>query len=107
MQTTPSESGSLSSENQAAPADTTTGSTFKSLGLNPDLLKAIEAAGYTSPTPVQELAIPPALEGKDILASAQTGTGKTAAFILPILERFVSPARVVEGAKCRGPRALV
>ncbi|AXT54928.1 DEAD/DEAH box helicase [Aquimarina sp. MMG015] len=59
---------------------------FESLGLSDALLKAIEKKGYTIPSPIQEKAIPPILEGKDVLASAQTGTGKTAGFTLPILQ---------------------
>ncbi|WNH07935.1 DEAD/DEAH box helicase [Thalassobellus suaedae] len=58
---------------------------FKSLGLSDTLLKAISKKGYTTPSPIQEKAIPPVLEGKDVLASAQTGTGKTAGFTLPLL----------------------
>ncbi|MDD3342113.1 MAG: DEAD/DEAH box helicase [Sulfurospirillaceae bacterium] len=59
---------------------------FSQLKLSAPLLKAVSEEGYTSPTPVQEKAIPPILEGRDILAGAQTGTGKTAGFTLPILE---------------------
>lgn len=59
---------------------------FKSLGLNNALLKAVEKQGYTTPSPIQEKAIPLILEGKDVLASAQTGTGKTAGFTLPMLQ---------------------
>lgn len=59
---------------------------FKSLGLSDALLKAISKKGYTAPSPIQQKAIPPILEGKDVLASAQTGTGKTAGFTLPILQ---------------------
>ena len=59
---------------------------FKSLGLNNALLKAVEKQGYNSPSPIQEKAIPLILEGKDVLASAQTGTGKTAGFSLPMLQ---------------------
>ncbi|WP_194767106.1 DEAD/DEAH box helicase [Tamlana sp. I1] len=58
---------------------------FQSLGLSEALLKAISKKGYTTPSPIQEKAIPPVLEGKDVLASAQTGTGKTAGFTLPLL----------------------
>ena len=58
---------------------------FKNLGLSANLLKAIDKKGYTTPSPIQEKAIPPVLEGKDVLASAQTGTGKTAGFTLPLL----------------------
>lgn len=59
---------------------------FSDLNLSAPLLKAIQDEGYTTPTPVQEKAIPPILEGRDMLAGAQTGTGKTAGFTLPILE---------------------
>ncbi|MBF8151350.1 DEAD/DEAH box helicase [Winogradskyella sp. F6397] len=58
---------------------------FKSLGLSEPLLKAIQKKGYETPSPIQAKAIPPVLEGKDVLASAQTGTGKTAGFTLPLL----------------------
>lgn len=60
--------------------------TFKELGLSAELLKAIEQKGYTTPTPIQLKAIPVVLDRKDIMASAQTGTGKTAGFVLPILQ---------------------
>ena len=60
---------------------------FQSLGLSKALLKAINNQGYTEPSPIQEKAIPLILKGKDILASAQTGTGKTAGFTLPMLQR--------------------
>lgn len=59
---------------------------FEQLGLTAPLLKALQKEGYTTPTPIQAQAIPPALQGKDILGLAQTGTGKTAAFALPILQ---------------------
>lgn len=59
---------------------------FSSLGLSDALLKAISKKGYTTPSPIQQKAIPPILEGNDVLASAQTGTGKTAGFTLPILQ---------------------
>ena len=60
--------------------------TFDSLGLSEPLLKAIAKKGYTEPSPIQEKAIPVVLQQKDVLASAQTGTGKTAGFVLPILQ---------------------
>ncbi len=61
---------------------------FDQLGLSPELLRAVADQGYTEPTPVQAQAIPLVLEGRDVLAGAQTGTGKTAAFVLPILQRL-------------------
>ena len=74
--------------------------TFDTLGLSADLLRTVAEEGYTEPTPVQEKAIPLVLQGRDVLAAAQTGTGKTAAFTLPILDRLrhhantsFSPAR--------------
>ncbi|MBA4188418.1 MAG: RNA helicase [Planctomycetaceae bacterium] len=66
---------------------------FKNLGLHPLLIKAIRELEYTEPTPVQAGAIPPILEGRDLLATAQTGTGKTAAFLLPILHRLIDQPR--------------
>ncbi|MEM7755276.1 MAG: DEAD/DEAH box helicase [Planctomycetota bacterium] len=63
--------------------------TFESLGLSKPILDAVTEEGYTTPTPIQAGAIPPALEGKDVLGLAQTGTGKTAAFTLPVLDRLV------------------
>ena len=62
--------------------------TFSQLDLNPKILSALEKKGYTHPTPIQEQAIPHLLEGKDLLGIAQTGTGKTAAFSLPILNNL-------------------
>ncbi len=62
--------------------------TFKTLGLSGPILSAVARKGYESPSPIQASAIPPMLEGADVVASAQTGTGKTAAFTLPILERL-------------------
>jgi ATP-dependent RNA helicase RhlE len=62
--------------------------TFSSLGLSAELLQAIDASGYTTPTPIQIKAIPAVLTGHDLLAAAQTGTGKTAGFTLPILQRL-------------------
>tara|TARA_B100000609_G_C17219913_1_gene439302 strand:- start:2996 stop:4441 length:1446 start_codon:yes stop_codon:yes gene_type:complete len=67
--------------------------TFQQLNLIPSLLQAVEALEYTSPTPIQHQAIPPLLEGRDVLGCAQTGTGKTAAFALPVLQRLSSTKR--------------
>ncbi|WP_420552109.1 DEAD/DEAH box helicase [Tenacibaculum aiptasiae] len=77
--------------------------TFKSLGLSDALLKAIKEKGYNSPSPIQEKAIPHILEGKDVLASAQTGTGKTAGFTLPVLQYLAE----TKHPKYRPIRALV
>jgi superfamily II DNA/RNA helicase len=76
---------------------------FEEIGLHPQVLKAIKEAGYTSPTPIQAQAIPEVLKGSDLRASAQTGTGKTAAFILPCLNRLSVPSEV----NGKGPRVLV
>ncbi|HID9641004.1 TPA: ATP-dependent RNA helicase RhlE [Proteus mirabilis] len=72
---------------------------FTSLGLNEALLRAIDEQGYKTPTPIQQQAIEPILAGKDVLASAQTGTGKTAAFTLPILEKLATSAEKTKGRK--------
>ena len=77
--------------------------TFDQLGLSTGLLRAVSDQGYTEPTPIQEKAIPPILAGQDILASAQTGTGKTAGFTLPLLQRLAE--RKTTGR--RMPRALI
>ena len=66
--------------------------TFESLGLHPAVLKALADAGYHTPTPVQAQTIPAALDGRDLLVSSQTGSGKTAAFMLPAIHRFASVA---------------
>ena len=73
---------------------------FNDLGLAPELVSAVAAHGYTTPTPIQAAAIPPVLAGRDLLAGAQTGTGKTAAFVLPLLQLLAGPSG-------RAPRALV
>src|SRR5512147_358888 len=66
---------------------------FSSFGLHPDLLRGIKEMGFTRPTPIQEDASPPAMEGRDVLACAMTGSGKTAAFVLPILHRLMGKPR--------------
>jgi len=76
---------------------------FESLNLDPALLRAIEESGYTTPTAIQAQAIPVITAGNDLMASAQTGTGKTAAFMLPALNLLATP----HALKSRGPRILV
>ena len=66
---------------------------FSSFGLHPDLLRGVKELGFTRPTPIQADAIPAAIEGRDVLACAMTGSGKTAAFILPILHRLIAKPR--------------
>jgi ATP-dependent RNA helicase RhlE len=78
--------------------------TFAALGLSEDLLRALDGAGYDKPTPIQAQAIPSLLEGRDLLGLAQTGTGKTAAFVLPLLQRLGADRRQ---PKPRVTRALI
>jgi ATP-dependent RNA helicase RhlE len=73
---------------------------FENLGLEPELLRAVVSKGYTAPTPIQAQAIPAVLSGRDVLAGAQTGTGKTAGFVLPLLQ-------LLGGAEGKFPRVLV
>ena len=77
---------------------------FDALGLSPQLLKAVLDAGYTTPTPVQAQAIPAVIEGRDLMVCSQTGSGKTAAFMLPAIERMT---RAQRSPGARGPRLLV
>ncbi|MEK6699526.1 MAG: DEAD/DEAH box helicase [Nitrospirota bacterium] len=78
---------------------------FSKLQLNEPILKAIKLCGYAAPTPIQEQAIPKALAGQDLIATAQTGTGKTAAFVLPALQRLSVPSKST--GRSKGPRVLV
>src|SRR3954467_15859667 len=75
---------------------------FRALGLEANILKAVQEAGYTEPTPIQTAAIPQVLAGHDLIGIAQTGTGKTAAFTLPILTRLAA-----QPSDRRGIRVLV
>ncbi len=77
--------------------------TFSQFDLNAKLLQAVDAAGFSHPTKIQEQGIPAILTGGDVMASAQTGTGKTAAFVLPILHRLLT----TKGARGKGPRCLI
>jgi superfamily II DNA/RNA helicase len=76
---------------------------FASLNLNAAILRAIADTGYTEPTPIQAQAIPEIIAGRDLMASSQTGSGKTAAFILPVLNRLATPSALPG----KGPRVLV
>jgi ATP-dependent RNA helicase RhlE len=78
---------------------------FDSLGLNAELLRAVSENGYSTPTPIQQQAIPLILEGRDIMGGAQTGTGKTAGFTLPLLQNLMSSGPSKQGK--RPIRALV
>jgi ATP-dependent RNA helicase RhlE len=80
---------------------------FDSLGLSEPLVRAVHELGYTSPTPIQKQAIPAVLNGGDLLAGAQTGTGKTAGFTLPILQRLTSMHAANSGPAKRPVRALI
>jgi len=77
---------------------------FDTLGISPELLRTLESLGYEEPTPIQRIAIPPLLEGRDLLGQAATGTGKTAAFAIPMLQRLAAEAG---GGGRYGVRALV
>ena len=96
----PTESGAAVGTDGVANGSSAAG-TFHTLGLSAATLAAVDRAGYTTPTPVQAGLIPRAIAGVDVLGQARTGTGKTASFVLPILERVTQPGR---GG---GPRALV
>lgn len=76
--------------------------TFANLGLSPEVLKAVDDSGYNTPTPIQEKAIPVVLMGRDVLGTAQTGTGKTASFTLPMIDILASGQ-----TKARMPRSLI
>ncbi|MBI4936873.1 MAG: DEAD/DEAH box helicase, partial [Nitrosomonadales bacterium] len=71
--------------------------TFAALGLSEEIVRAVTERGYTEPTPIQAQAIPVVLSGRDLLAGAQTGTGKTAGFTLPILQRLSTTAKPASG----------
>lgn len=93
----------VTTENEVIQAQTT----FESLGLAPEILKALSEFGYTTPTPIQAQAIPVALAGGDLMAGAQTGTGKTAAFALPLLQKIL-PLASTSASPARHPiRALI
>jgi ATP-dependent RNA helicase RhlE len=78
---------------------------FANLGLSSSLVRAVEEEGYTTPTPIQAQAIPAILAGRDVMGCAQTGTGKTAAFALPLLDRLTAAGKVEANPRARGQRA--
>jgi ATP-dependent RNA helicase RhlE len=80
---------------------------FSDLRLSPPILRAVEQEGYTTPTPIQQQTIPPIMDGRDVLGCAQTGTGKTAAFALPILHRLMSSPVDKTARGPKKPRVLV
>jgi ATP-dependent RNA helicase RhlE len=94
----------MTASDASASSTSVSTSTFDSLGLIDPLRRAVSGAGYETPTPIQSQAIPHLLTGRDLLGCAQTGTGKTAAFALPILDRL---ARTPRAPDRRGPRVLV
>src|ERR1700722_2560211 len=81
--------------------------TFSEFGLAPEILKAVTEKGYTEPTPIQAQAIPVILEGKDVMGAAQTGTGKTAGFTLPLLQRLLPHANTSASPARHTVRALI
>jgi len=97
----------MNRQNTPQTGETALPPTFDALGLVPELLKAIVDAGYTKPTPIQVQAIPLVLAGQDIMGGAQTGTGKTAAFTLPILQRLLPFANSSPSPARHPVRALV
>jgi ATP-dependent RNA helicase RhlE len=93
--------------NSPAADSTQAAPTFDQFGLSPDILKAVRESGYTTPTPIQAQAIPVVLAGRDVMGAAQTGTGKTASFSLPIIQRLL-PSANTSASPARHPvRALM
>jgi ATP-dependent RNA helicase RhlE len=82
-------------------------SSFESLGLTTALTRAVAEQGYTTPTPIQSQAIPAILAGRDVLAGAQTGTGKTAGFALPLLQRLAAHGNAGTSPARHPVRALI
>ncbi|AFK63520.1 ATP-dependent RNA helicase [Advenella kashmirensis WT001] len=97
----------MTDANTTTSGKTTTFESFTEVGLHPDLLKAVMASGYTKPTPIQEQAMPLIMDGRDIMGAAQTGTGKTAAFTLPLLHRLMPMANSSMSPARHPVRALI
>lgn len=94
-----SAAGTNRARGSASSKSTSQATSFKSLGLHPSVLKALDEMGFDRPTPIQRDSVPPAIEGRDVLACAATGSGKTAAFLLPILQRLIEdPTRGITRA---------
>ncbi|UCE30800.1 MAG: DEAD/DEAH box helicase [Burkholderiales bacterium] len=87
--------------------DDSTGASFDDFGLHPDLVRAVEELGYVTPTPIQAKAIPVVMTGRDVMGAAQTGTGKTAGFALPILHRLMPLANTSPSPARHPTRALI
>lgn len=104
---TQSQTLATTEDSVTTPADTPTPPTFDAIGLHPQILQAVKRTGYTVPTPIQAQALPEVMAGKDVMGAAQTGTGKTAAFTLPILHRLM-PLSNASASPARHPvRALI
>jgi superfamily II DNA/RNA helicase len=111
----PAQAAAVAAAPEAVAAETAApaGPSFASLGLSPDVVSALTAAGYQTPTPVQQRAIPAGIAGRDLMVSSPTGSGKTAAFMLPAIERFsqlqkaqASEPRPADGARTRRPQPV-
>ena len=97
----------IETESSAAPRDGDHLTAFSSLALDPKLLRAVADAGYLTMTPIQAKAIPIVLAGRDVMGAAQTGTGKTAAFTLPLLQRMLRSENASASPARHPVRALV
>jgi ATP-dependent RNA helicase RhlE len=97
----------MMSENPSAVANTTPAIRFEDLGLSPEILRALNDQGYVHPTPIQAKAIPVVLQGGDVMGAAQTGTGKTAGFSLPIIQRLLPSANTSMSPARHPVRAVI
>lgn len=95
------------SDNQSAPASTAANVRFQDFGLSSDILRALDDQGYVHPTPIQAQAIPIVLQGRDVMGAAQTGTGKTAGFSLPIIQLLLAHANTSASPARHPVRALI
>src|SRR5262245_24805009 len=88
-------------------SDTSTEIRFEDFGLSPDILRALADQGYTTPTPIQAKEIPIGLQGRDVMGAAQTGTGKTAGFSLPIIQSLLAHANASASPARHPVRSLI